>query len=220
MSQLQFRDYKSFIMSEYMNFFRKVFQMQNFNGITGDYVEFGCHGALTFPTAYQASGVATHQVDRHFWAFDSFAGLPDSSLPEDEHPMWVAGEYRTSQDDFIKKCTDRGIPENKFSVVPGYFEDTIGNPTENKHTLPKDIAFVFVDCDMYSSTQTVLKYIEPFVKNGMVIAFDDYYCYSSQYPSGERLAFIEMLKEHPTFDMLEYSNFHWGGASYIVESRK
>lgn len=219
MNDLKFEGYRTFVAREYMNFYRKVFQMLNFNGISGDYLEFGCHGALTFPTAYHAAARATHRVERHFWAFDSFSGLPESTLPEDEHPMWVAGTYRTSQDEFIQKCEATGVSREDFTVVPGYFEDTIGESSINREALPGDAALVFVDCDMYSSTRTVLNFIEPLLKNGMVIAFDDYYCFSDRNPSGERLAFIELLSEHPDYSFLPYANFHWAGTSFIVESR-
>lgn len=210
-------DYVESVRSEYNVFFRKVFQMLNFNGISGDYCEFGCHGARTFTTAHAALHAATHAVDRHLWAFDSFLGLPESSLAEDEHPMWKAGTYKTGKDDFIRRCVEKGIPRDHFTVVPGFYEETLGKDRPADLKLPTDVAFAFIDCDMYSSTQSVLGFIEPMLKNGMVIALDDYFCYSAERPSGERLALLEMFNEDSRFKLLPYANFHWAGTSFIVE---
>src|SRR5262245_37764037 len=66
-------------------FFRRAFKALQFNGIQGDYAEFGCHGGMTFSLAYRAA----NKVRRHsmFWAFDSFAGLPPPQGLKDRHPQ-------------------------------------------------------------------------------------------------------------------------------------
>jgi len=50
-------------------FFRRAFITLGFNGIEGDYAEFGCHSGRTFNLAY----------------------LPRAKGPEDSHPFWVEG---------------------------------------------------------------------------------------------------------------------------------
>jgi hypothetical protein len=52
----------------------------------------------------------------------------------------------------------------------------------------------------------------------MILAFDDYYCYSSTRPSGERLAFEEFVSRNPRWQFLPYVQFGWHGLSFIVES--
>lgn len=118
--RIEIEPYQDFLMRETVYFFRKTFQMLNFNGISREYVESGSHGAHTFPAAFHSSLVATHRVARHFWAFDSFRGLPESTTPEDEHPMWQRGHYQTSKEDFINKCIERGIPRELFQWFPGF----------------------------------------------------------------------------------------------------
>jgi hypothetical protein len=56
---------------------------------------------------------------------------------------------------------------------------------------PTDIALAYVDSDLYSSTRTVLEFLRPRLKHGMVVAFDDYFCWSATQPSGERKALEE-----------------------------
>ncbi|MGE5275822.1 MAG: hypothetical protein ACM3SU_02400 [Acidobacteriota bacterium] len=66
-------------------FFRKAFLTLGFNGISGDYAEFGCETGTTFGLAWEENGKAARQLaflshrerqNRFFWALDSFRGLP------------------------------------------------------------------------------------------------------------------------------------------------
>ena len=90
------------------------------------------------------------------YGFDSFAGLPEHwRLGYDagefaEPPPQVAGA----------------------ELVVGLFEDTLPGFLE-KHTGP--VAFVHVDCDLYSSTVTVLEQLAPRFVEGTVLLFDEYF---------------------------------------------
>jgi len=55
-------------------FFRNAMFAISFNGIDGDYAEFGCWGAMTFSLAYHESWRC--ELDLRLWAFDSICGLP------------------------------------------------------------------------------------------------------------------------------------------------
>jgi hypothetical protein len=104
------------------------------------------------------------------------------------------------------------VPETAYTTVPGFFSETL--PTLK---IPNDIAMAFIDCDMYSSTIDVLKFLKPRLKHGMILAFDDYYCYSSTQPAGEKKAFDEFKAALPGWEFIQYHNFHWAGASFIVQ---
>ena len=81
--------------------------MLAFNGISGDYAEFGCHGGTTFAMAHRNAKIRGGA--RHQWAFDSFSGLPPAVDGADAHPIWVAGEMATSLQDFRAACRRQGI---------------------------------------------------------------------------------------------------------------
>jgi hypothetical protein len=53
----------------------------------------------------------------------------------------------------------------------------------------------------------------------MILAFDDYYCYSQTQPSGERLAAAECFAGDPVWRLLPYVQFGWHGMSFVVEAR-
>jgi hypothetical protein len=53
----------------------------------------------------------------------------------------------------------------------------------------------------------------------MIVAFDDYFCYSRTAVSGERKAFVEYLSTDQRFHFSPYVQFGWHGMSFIVEDR-
>lgn len=204
---------------ERAQFLRKAFMAQSFNGIAGDYAEFGCNGCGTFANAYRQN-VAT-ESGRILWAFDSFQGLPPQTLTEDEHPRWVEGEMATSLAEFHKIAAAKGLPESAYRTVPGFYDDTIGPRSTNEGSRPTSIAIAYVDCDLYTSTVPVLAFLTDRIGHGTIIAFDDYFCYSAGQISGERKAFLEWQKTVPQFSFLPYLPYlpiGWHGMSFIVES--
>lgn len=194
-------------------FMRRAFHALNFNGISGDYAEFGSHGGTTFSLAYDE--ISRWKTVRKLWAFDSFAGLPEQEGAEDFHPGWKKGKMATSLDAFTEHCRRRGIPDQAYEAVAGFYDETLANSA-----LPADVALAFVDCDLYSSTKTVLEFLKPRLKHGMIIAFDDYFCFSDRTISGERKAFLDVLAENETYQFLAYVQFGWHGMSFIVEERQ
>ncbi len=200
-------------------FMRKAFSILGNNGITGDYAEFGC-GRGSFIPAYQESRKV--KFNCNMWAFDSFRGLPAPSGAEDQHPRWVEGAYKTGVEEFKRFCKEAGLLESEYHVVEGFYEETLMPPKQAPQgvKLPESIAFAYIDCDLYSSTRTVLNFLASRIKHGTILAFDDYFCYSSTALAGERLACAEFLKENPDFHLSPYYQFHCAGMSFIVEDKK
>ena len=85
---------------------------------------------------------------------------------------------------------------------------------------PANIALAYVDCDLYSSTMSVLEFLEPRLKHGMIVAFDDYFCWSSGQLSGERRAMLEVFDAHARWHLEPYVQFGWHGQSFVVENRE
>lgn len=199
----------------YRQFFWQAFAALRINGISGDYVEFGSWGANTFAKAYEhlkGSGVA-----RHMWAFDSFEALPEAADPRDVHPGWQSGfgEGQGGVEKFHEACAEHGIPRDAYTAVEGYYDATL--PPLGTDGPPSDIALVLFDCNMYSSAVTAFEFLAPRLKHGMIVAFDDYFCWSPTEVSGERSAMAEFLRDHPQWNFLRYKEIHWGGTSFVVE---
>lgn len=208
------------------NFFLDAVFAVNNNDITGDYVEFGSWGGKSLLSAHRVISMTDHQ--RRLWAFDSFEGLPEAADPRDVHPRWGAGGQGNAwsgraEDNAVQRgleyfqssCEEMGLPRHSYTPVEGYFEDTL--PPRGDSGEPRDIAIAYIDCNMYSSTVTVLDFLAPRLKNGMILAFDDYNCWTPDQLSGERIAVHEFLQANPQWRFRRFKDIHWGGVSFVVE---
>ncbi len=220
----QLRDWRSAIRrdrayyekTERSTFLRRALGALAFNGISGDYAEFGCWSGVTFGLANQQIRLSGRP--RHLWAFDSFRGLPSSAQPDDDHPVWQQGEYAMSVDEFRASCDVNGIPVSDYDVIEGFYSETLAD--QGSARLPSDIALAYIDCDLYSSTRDVLAFLATRLKHGMIVAFDDYFCYSENTLAGERKALLELAGEqNSAFHFSPYIQFGWHGMSFIVEDR-
>ena len=199
-------------------FFSYAFNYIRYNNITGDYAEFGCASAKTFRLV--SNYIRQIKLPMKQWAFDSFMGLPAQEGDKDFHPRWIEGDFAMSLEMFEAVVAAHGVERSAFEAVPGYYYDTIGPKAQKRPpSLPDDIALAYVDCDLYSSTSDVLFFLKPRLKTGMIIAFDDYFCYADGVKSGERLAMLEFLKENPEWEFVPYQNIFSLGMSFIVEKR-
>lgn len=110
--------------------------------------------------------------------FDSFEGLPED---------WTR-EYRRG--DF---ATNGRLPEVRPNVRlhRGWFDRTLPGFLR-EHEGP--VAFLHVDCDLYSSTRTVFEALGGRIGAGAVIVFDEYFNYPG-WREHEHKAFQEFLAE-------------------------
>lgn len=210
------------------SFFWDAFGALKLNGISGDYAEFGSLGAKSLAIAHQTT--SAFGDDRHLWAFDSFVGLPEATSPHDPHPVWGTGgpfsgmgvETGGGPDaaarglaEFHEACARFGVPRTAYTPVVGFFEDTL--PPLGVDGAPVDIALAYVDCNMHSSTLTVLDFLAPRLKHGMIVAFDDYSLWSPTDVSGQRRALHDFQQAHPEWWFQPFKDVHWGGRSFVVE---
>lgn len=103
----------------------------------------------------QIAGLAAQSVH----GFDSFQGLPERW----ESANRGKGSYSTNG-------VIPTVPEN-VTLHVGWFADTL---PDFLATTPEPIRFANIDCDLFSSTQTVLSALAPRIGSGTVIVFDEY----------------------------------------------
>jgi hypothetical protein len=123
--------------------------------VTGDeplYLEFGVFEGKSMRWW---SANLTHP-GAHLVGFDSFEGLP-----EGWRPGFDAGEFAT---DGPPK-----IDDERVEFVAGWFDDTLPGFRPPAH----DQLVVNVDCDLYSSASTVLRWAEPYLVPGSLLYFDE-----------------------------------------------
>jgi hypothetical protein len=196
------------------SFFDRAFKALTYNGIAGDYAEFGSHGARTITLADRAA--LRHGHAAHLWAFDSFEGLPGAAHDADLHPEWPQGSMSTSEATFHELCRRRGVRRDRYTTVPGFYDRSLRDTTRS---FPDAVALAYVDCDLYSSTVEVLAFLEPRLRIGAIIAFDDYFCWTADGPSGEQRAAEERFGPDSRWRLEPYVPFGWHGSSFVVFAR-
>ena len=148
----------------------------------GLFLEFGVAGGASINYIAANTESTVH-------GFDSFQGLP-----ENWRPGVGSGAFRKPSG---------WLPEVSANVELhiGWFEDTLPDFLA-KHD--ENVAFLHIDCDLYSSTKTVLSLLSDRLKPGSVIVFDEYFSYIG-WEKHEHAAFEEFISEHQKdFDYFLY----------------
>lgn len=195
------------------DFFYQAFLALSFAGVDGDYAEFGCYGATTFTLAYRQARRRGYPLK--MWAFDSFQGIPSSQSEQDARSRFQPGTMRMSVAEFHDKCRSRGIPRANYAVVEGWYADTLDHAKPD--AAPSNICLAFVDCDLYSSATSVMRFLLPRMKHGMIIAFDDYFCWTESQISGERWAMLDAFEGNQNWRLVPFLKYHTHGVAFVVE---
>jgi hypothetical protein len=142
--------------------------------IDGHYVEFGVFtgGTIRF--------IARRIGPRTIHGFDSFKGLPEA---------WSG--FNLGRGAFDLRGRLPRVPNN-VRLHRGYFEDSLPPWLQDN---PGQVAFIHLDCDLYSSTKTVLGFIASRMTSGTVILFDEYFNYAN-WEQHQFKAFQEFVQEH------------------------
>lgn len=122
-------------------------------------LEFGVYRGESLKRIVQARG------GKQVYGFDSFQGLPEYWLPDHQ-----AGRFGPDDPAGVPGPPD--IPGAE--LVVGWFDETLpAFLAEYSGT----VAFLHVDCDLYSSAKTVLEHIGPRLVPGSIVVFDEYLNY-------------------------------------------
>lgn len=111
-------------------------------------------------TGYSLKIIADHMP---VIGFDSFKGLP-----EDWRPGFPKGRFGPGDGPSLGVNL---LPPANAMIVPGWFCDTVP-----QFPFPP-LSLVHIDCDLYSSTDTALNGVLPYVGDGTVLVFDEFHGY-------------------------------------------
>jgi O-methyltransferase len=183
----------------------------------GYYLEFGVLNGDSMLEAYQTLRGFTER----YYGFDSFQGLPALSDQDSKSrhlmPRWDQGRVRGDAVEGVRQSLiARGIPNDKLTLVPGYYEDAL--PSFDAGSLSKNgpCHVCLVDCDLYSSSKLVFKFIEPLLVTGTWLLLDDYWCYRGAPNHGQRKAFHEWIDRSNRIGVSDWANFRGWGKAFIV----
>ncbi len=130
-----------------------------------NYFEFGVRGGDSFRWWVNRN----KDTETRFYGFDTFLGLPEDWL------QFKAGDMSTEG-----KLPD--IQDPRVTFIKGLFQDTLPGFLKGFESSKRNV--VLLDADLYTSTLYVLTMLNPILKAGDIICFDDF-----AVPADEFLAF-------------------------------
>jgi len=171
---------------------------------------------VTLDGAYIELGVTTGKTinfisalnpAKTIYGFDSFEGNPE--------------DYEKDGHKYLKGCfgikNTAQIPPvlANAKLIKGTFDESLSYFIE-KYLNDQPIAFLHVDCDLYSSTSIALKALASYIRPGTIIVFDDFYNFP-EYEQFEFKALMEFLEESGyDVEYIAYNTMFEGVAVRIV----
>lgn len=142
----------SMIFTRWHDLHQYAFEQVTVNGL---FMEFGVKKGDTLREL-------ADMTDKTIHGFDSFKGLPED---------WTGTQLRKGR--FSKQGKLPRVPDN-VELHAGWFDQSL--PEFLKvHNQP--VAYMHIDCDLYSSTRTILDCLAEQIVPGTVIVFDEYFNY-------------------------------------------
>jgi O-methyltransferase len=218
------RDF-TYVQFFFNRLFEKAFQVMCFGG---DYLEFGVYEGESLVEAYHAAERIFDRLAGPYWdhtfgdptrkqafaeawagmrfiGFDTFAGMPAVEGVDAQYAVFEEGTFATR----LEKCEHRiarsGAERSRFHLVPGLYKETLTPETAQRLGLEK-VAVAHIDCDLYSSAREALEFITPYLQDGSIIIFDEWFHYRGNPTLGEQRAFNEWLRAHPELTASEFQN--------------
>lgn len=142
--------------------------------VPGHHMEFG---VFTGGTTRFIAGRLPDKVIYH--GFDSFQGLPE------DWSGFVLGKAAFDVGGKLPK-----VPAN-VELHAGWFDDSLPQWLGDH---PGPVAFMHVDCDLYSSTKTIFNLLGDRLQPGTIILFDEYFNFAG-WRQHEHKAFVELIEE-------------------------
>lgn len=193
---------------------KQALEFVAFNGVKGDYLEFGVWKGRSFTRAFNIWKFLFADKGQlsamRFYAFDSFEGLPQAS------GEFKKGDYACSEVGFKNHLVAGGVDLQRVEIVKGWYNQVLNEETKKKLPI-KSAAVVFIDCDIYESAVPVLNFITDYIVDGTILIFDDWFCFGGHANKGEQRAFGEWLAKNPQWRAVEYQRFNWRGNSFIIQ---
>lgn len=159
--------------NDFRNTLRFLGYALNMVKLNGLFLEFGVYQGTTI------NYIAKSKPNEIIYGFDSFKGLPEVwngfVFPE--------GTFKTEMPQV----------EKNVKLIPGWFDETLPKFIQEHNS--DNVAFLHIDCDIYSSTATIFRYLADKIVKGTIIVFDEYYNYPN-WQNHEYKAFKEFVEKY------------------------
>lgn len=133
-----------------------------------------------------------NSVEKRLWIYDSFAGLPEKTAEDSSGAgcNFQKGELFVTKREVVDKIRRAGL--HNVIIKKAWFDDL------EDRDLPAQIAFAFLDGDLYESIKTSLRLVLPRLNHQGIIIVHDYN--NPELPGSSR-AVDEFLRNHPSYKL-------------------
>lgn len=139
------------------------------------------------------------------YGFDSFIGLPKEEIDKTGDKAWFEGNFSAVKDfecatieEAKQKIVERLPHPEKVVLIGGFYNESLNVETIKKYNI-KPADYIDVDCDIYSSTISVLDFVfGNCLYKGETFSVVGYHDWSSTplYQGGESKAHKEKCKQY------------------------
>lgn len=188
--------YRQFVFPDLPSCARRADLIALLEGTTASeaiYIVASLHRSLRVPGAVCEFGVAQgatsallaneiRGTDRQLFLFDSFRGLPRPTekdvLVDDIFKLGsmekYEGQMAFARHHLVRRLLAIDFPLSRVTMVPGFIETTIRSPG-----LPTEVAFAYVDFDLYDPITIALDFLDRVTRTGAHVVVDDYGWFSA-----------------------------------------
>lgn len=143
-----------------------------------------------------------NSVEKHLWIYDSFAGLPAKTVEDSSGAgaNFKEGELLVTKREVVEKLRKHGLRTSSHpdSTQPNVIIKKAWFDQLQDADLPQDIAYAFLDGDLYSSIKTSLQLVVPRLsQQGIIIVHD----YNNPELPGSARAVDEFLRTHADWQL-------------------
>lgn len=168
--------------------------------VSGDFVELGCYkgdtsvllGQLLQSASPDSPNLDSVPAPKTLWIYDSFAGLPEKTAEDfsGAGQNFQKGQLLVTKRDVVAKLRRANL--GHVIVKKAWFSDL------TSADLPSQIAFAFLDGDLYQSIQISLQLVVPrLTRSGLIVVHD----YNNPALPGSARAVDKFLRSHPHFHL-------------------
>lgn len=143
-----------------------VWAAVNANRIEGDFVEFGVDTAILSGTVAKYLGF--EKLNRQFFLFDTFAGMPLIEGLSDRERRFVRKHNASNYDDSYEMVLAKFTQYPNVHTVRGMLPETLQSLTSQR------IAYASVDLNNMPAEKAVIECIWPRLVAGAIVVIDDY----------------------------------------------
>jgi O-methyltransferase len=193
----------------------------NYETVPGDLVEIGIYTGRSLAMIslaqeqYMKNCIHTYKM-RNVIGIDSFQGLAENC-----HPRWNTGIFQTNHSNH--PLIEKGESVTKEKVLEFFEFLKLPKPTiickdiaKDSDSLTSPIALIHIDCDLYEPSLKILQESTPFLQNGSIIAFDDWFNFKADPNSGEQRATKEWLEENKHVNLIQFLRYGTFCNAFVV----